>query len=204
MKETLRLIIATTLFCLGAGLLLAWTNAATKERIERNRRAELSAALKRVLPACDNDVAADARTVRIGETEWVFYVARRGGVFVGAACRSASQRGYGGAIEVLLGIRADGAVQGLEILRANETPGLGSRIAEPKFRDQYRNRSAFDTRWAAMRKDGGEIEAITGATISSRAVNEAVRAALDAFAAQAKDLAGAPDSVSPEALGGTP
>ena len=191
MKETLRLVIVMTIFCLVAGFLLAWTNNVTRAPIEKARKAELADALAKVLPECDNDVVADAVKIADNGTNWLFYVARQKGVFAGAAFQSRSEHGYGGPIEILVGLRSDGTINSMEVLRAdNETPGLGSKTKEPKFRDQFRDKKAADTRWAAVTKDGGEIQAITGATISSRAVTEAVKAGLDAFARHADEIKG--------------
>lgn len=193
MKETLQPIVVLTLFCVVAGFLLAWTNSVTKASIETARKAELIAALHKVLPACDNDIIADAKVFKDGKgKDWTFYVARLKGTYGGTAFRSTSEHGYGGTIEVLVGVLPDATVNGVEILRADkETPGLGSKIKEQGFRTQFKGKSASDTKWAAVTKDGGRVDAITGATISSRAVAEAVGAGLNMYALHAAEITGA-------------
>lgn len=190
MKELVRMVIVLTVFCVAAGGLLAWTDAATKPRIEAARRAELVEALRKVLPECDNDVVADAKTVTEDGREWTFYVGKKGGAPVGAAYRTSAD-GYGGPVDALVGVLADGTVRQVVILQADkETPGLGSKIKTAGFLGKFASRSARDTAWAAVRKDGGQIEAITGATISSRAVAKAIKAGLDVYARHAAELAG--------------
>jgi electron transport complex protein RnfG len=192
MKEYLRMIGVMTAFCLAAALLLAWTYSVTKTPIETAKRQELIGALKKVLPPSDNDVVADARTAVEGSVTQLFYVARQGGQFVGSAFR-ASANGYGGAVDVLVGLTADGAVNALEILVADkETPGLGSKIREPDFLSRFKGRSVQRAGEVAVTKDGGQIAGITGATISSRAVCRAVKAGLDVFARHADQIKGAP------------
>jgi electron transport complex protein RnfG len=183
MREAVKMVGIMTLFCVAAGFLLAWTNSVTREPIKKAAAAELTAGLKRVLPPCDNDVVADAKKVKDGVEEWTFYVGRKDNAVVGVAFVSRSNKGYGGPIDVLVGIAPDGAVLILEILAApSETPGLGTKIMEPRFTDQFKAKSAADTQWAAVTKDGGLVVPVTGATISSRAVTAAVKAGLDAFA----------------------
>ena len=80
----------------------------------------------------------------------------------------------------MVGVNAAGEIQGVEILKQLETPGLGARITEPGFRQGFAGRNIADTDWR-VRKDGGDIDQITAATISSRAVVEAVKAGVEVF-----------------------
>jgi len=192
MKETIRLIVALTVFCVVAGFLLAWTNSMTRAPIETARKAEMISAFRKVLPECDNDIIADSKVFKDDKgKEWTFYAARLRGTYVGTAFSSTSEHGYGGPIEILVGVLSNSTVNGIEILHAdNETPGLGSKIKERGFRGQFKGRSASDTKGVAVTKDGGRIDAITGATISSRAVTAAVRAGLEVYAIHAAEIAG--------------
>lgn len=191
MKESLKLLAALTAFCLASGLLLAYTNKVTKLPIEEAKRAGLVEALKKVMPECDNNVVADAKTVKEGNADWVFYVGTSKGALSGIAFKASSLKGYGGLIEVLVGLKPDGTIHSLQVLSADkETPGLGSKIEAPKFCDQYNGKSASDTSWAKVTKDGGQIQGITGATISSRAMTEAVRGGLEVYAKHAAEITG--------------
>ena len=79
--------------------------------------------------------------------------------------------GYGGDIEILVGVNEDKTIKGIKILKHTETPGLGAKITERGFTDQFGGKSIGDIR---LKKDGGKIDAITGATISSSAVVDTV------------------------------
>ena len=148
----------------------------------------LMPSLRKVLPTFDNNPETDVRAVKDKERDYTFYIARRGTNTVGAAFVSRSVHGYAGPIDVVVGVLPNGTINAIDVLKCRETPSLGTRVAEPKFKDQFKGRSASDTVWAKVRKDGGEIQAVTGATISSRAVTEAVKAGLDAFAKHREEL----------------
>jgi electron transport complex protein RnfG len=81
-------------------------------------------------------------------------------------------KGYGGDINILVGLEDETTVKGIEIISQTETPGLGSRITEPSFTDQFTGVAINNV---ALSRDGGKIDAITGSTISSSAVVDAVR-----------------------------
>jgi electron transport complex protein RnfG len=190
MKDTLKMLGTLTLFVFVAGLLLAATYQVTKAPIDAARQKETLDALKKVMPACDNDVVADARTVTDGDSVWTFYVGRQGGTFSGSAFRSTAP-GYGGDIEVLVGLTPEGNVTRIEILAADkETPGLGSKVRQPAFRDRFGGRAADGSARVAVSTDGGDIQGITGATISSRAVCAAVRRGLDVYARRSDEIRG--------------
>jgi electron transport complex protein RnfG len=97
-------------------------------------------------------------------------------------------KGYGGIIGMTVGVNADGKITGVIIGSNNETPGLGSRTTEPDFTGRFAGISLKDVLNNALtvvkqnKKEANEIQAVTGATISSRAVTKGVQAALDAVA----------------------
>ena len=100
------------------------------------------------------------------------------GSSLGVVVESTSTEGYGGNIQITVGITADGTVSGISILSISETAGLGMKATEPAFYGQYEGKQAEKF---AVSKDGGEgepIDAISGATITSRAVTAAVNVAL--------------------------
>jgi electron transport complex protein RnfG len=83
-------------------------------------------------------------------------------------------KGYGGDIDILIGLEDETTIKGITIISQSETPGLGSRIAESSFASKFAGLNIGDV---ALKQDGGQIDAITGATISSGAVVDAVRTA---------------------------
>lgn len=185
MKETLKLIVTLTLFCLISGGLLAWFDGLTRERIDEVNIKRRQTALEAVLPGTnqyDNTPISDAVTVRHLDRDWTFYTARKAGVFAGAAVETGSLNGYSGKIRLMFGFDAEGKSIGIAILEQKETPGLGANIDTPGFCGRLAGLDLHKTNWR-VKKDGGDIDHITAATISSRAVTDAVREAIDAYLA---------------------
>ena len=180
MKEIARLIIVLTLISAAAGVLLAYTNKVTRDPIEKARSRETVEALALVLPSFDNQPSTCTNVIAAQGRTWTFYVARRNGRYVGAAFESSSHKGYGGEIKLMIGVTADGTVKDVRILAQQETPGLGTKVTEMPFRGQLANKPVEGTVWK-VRKDGGAFDAVTGATISSRAVLEAIQTGLGAY-----------------------
>jgi electron transport complex protein RnfG len=88
--------------------------------------------------------------------------------------------GYSGNIEVMVGVNPDEKLNAIEILSHAETPGLGSRITETGFKDMFKNKGLDNADWR-VKKDGGEFDQITGATISPRAIVGAVKKGLEFY-----------------------
>jgi electron transport complex protein RnfG len=149
--------------------------------------ADQSQALAAVLPPHDNDPLAQPVTIADNGKSWTFFTARRGGKIVGTAFLAVSRLGYGGDIQVMVGVTNGLRVARLAILPHHETPGLGDKIGAPQFYGQFAGRDLARTRWA-LRKDGGDIDGITGATVSSRAVVDAVRRGLEVCRRHAAEI----------------
>jgi Na+-translocating ferredoxin:NAD+ oxidoreductase subunit G len=188
MKEILKLIGVLTIISAGAGVLLALTNSVTMKPIAEARRQETLQALSRVLPPFDNQPDADTKSFTEDGVTWTFYVARKAKRFAGTAFTATSRKGYGGPITLMAGLSGDGTLRTVQILSQQETPGLGTKITVPPFSKQFDERSIDGAKWA-VKKDGGDFDAITGATISSRAVLEAIRGGLDVYRKHKDDLA---------------
>jgi electron transport complex protein RnfG len=184
MKEIIRLVAVLTAICCVAALALAQVFELTKGPIAYQKRLEVLRAIRAVLPKIDNE--PDRDTIRVdlagsrGDGEMVFFRGRSQGELTGVAFIASSREGYGGTIEIMLGVDPQGSVLGVEILSHLETPGLGSKITGSPFRKQFVGRRLDDTRWA-VRKDGGDIDQITGATVSPRAVVQAIRTGLEIY-----------------------
>jgi len=174
------------LTCLIAGLCLAFTHALTKDVIAN---AELEAQLKsvrEVLPEFEGE--PEIKTLTIDGEERTVYIGKHGGRIVGVATTS-SGVGYGGNVRLLVGIDTAGRITGIVIVKHQETPGLGTKAAEPSFLDQFKGKQ-LDAADAVIRvdKDGGAIDSVTAATITSRAVAEAATEALQFFEENKGDL----------------
>jgi len=159
-KEMLRYGFILAVICIVASGLLAGVNVLTKTRIVAQAQVEEDSSLKEVFPE-----AAHFEAVKSGE-EIIYYKAHdKDKRLLGAAFR-ASGKGYSSTIETMVGMLKDGTIKAIKILSQNETPGLGARVAEDSFTSRFSNRGMQNL---------NEVEAITGATISSRAVIDSVK-----------------------------
>jgi Na+-translocating ferredoxin:NAD+ oxidoreductase subunit G len=186
MKELSRLVLVLTLIAAGAGLILSMVERATREPIAEQRRQETLRALSAVLPPADNSPDEDTVSLVVGkdrrdrDIERVFYRGRKGGEVSGIAFQVIAPDGYSGNIAIMVGIDPAGAVSGVEILSHAETPGLGDKITEPWFKQMFKGKTLDNADWR-VKKDGGDFDQITGATISPRAVVGAIHRGLEFY-----------------------
>lgn len=185
MNKIIKNTVILTLITLIAGLALGFVYEITKDPIAQAKEDAKKKAWQEVFPEADmNDfeaqdvdqAAADAAIKAVGANATVDEVCKAGED--GYVVTTTSKEGYGGNIQITVGITADGTVSGISILSINETAGLGMKATEPAFYGQYEGKQ---TEKFAVSKDGGEgepIDAISGATITSRAVTAAVNVAL--------------------------
>ena len=167
----------------------------TKEPIEAAKAAKTNAAIADVLPAFDNDPGAEAQTRQIDGVDVQVYPAKQGDETVGYAVETFSNNGFGGTIRLLVGFDATGKIKKISVLEQKETPGLGDKILPEKssFSVQFEGVDPSAMK-LSVKKDGGDVDAITASTITSRAYTEAVAKAYAVWC----ELAGhtAPDSAS--------
>lgn len=187
-----------SLFAVATASMLAFTNEGTKETIRCNRQAVLQSSLQAVMPARrhDNSLLTDFIRVQdplLGPKNYRVYRARNNGEPAGVVMEATAPEGYGGNIDLLVGVDADGRITGVRVVPPhNETPGLGDKIETSKSDWIY----GFDGKsldnpdpdgWA-VKKDGGEFDSFTGATITPRAVVDAVYSALAWYSAHRGDV----------------
>lgn len=168
--------------------LVALTWQGTAERIAENQRQALLRGLNQLIDpdSYNNPLEEDVLYVTdpaLGSTQpQAVYRARQDGIPVAIALRSTAPDGYAGDIELLIGIRYDGQISGVRVIAHRETPGLGDRIDERRSNwiHSFNDRSLQNTTTAEwqVRRDGGEFDQFTGATITPRAVVRAVHRAL--------------------------
>jgi electron transport complex protein RnfG len=186
MKELSRLALVLTIIAAAAGLILSLVEGMTRAPIAEVRRQETLKALRAVLPPIDNAPDADTVVLVTGKDRKgrdlvrTFYRGRLLGDVAGIAFKVVAPDGYSGNIEIMVGVDPEGRVAGIEILTHAETPGLGSKITAPVFKDQFRGKGLDDADWR-VKKDGGSFDQITGATVSPRAVVQAVKIGLEFF-----------------------
>ncbi len=149
----------------------------TKEPIDAAKQAKQIAAISEVLPSFEKvgipqEKSVDGDVVKI-------YEATSGGKVVGYAVETFSKNGFGGTIRIMVGFKADGTISGTSVISHSETPGLGDKIDKSKsdFSKQFEGQNP-ETFKLGVKKDGaGDVDAITAATISSRAFVDAVNRA---------------------------
>jgi electron transport complex protein RnfG len=193
MNSIPRLVLVLTLITAGAGLILSLVEAVTREPIAEQRRQEMLRALQAVLPPADNSPDEDTVELVIGQDKRgrdvirKFFRGRKEGQLNGLAFKVVAPDGYSGNIDVMVGIDPAGTVFGIEILSHNETPGLGDKIAFPEYKKTFAGKNLDNADWR-VKKDGGEFDQITGATISPRAVVGAVRKGLEFYRDNKSDV----------------
>lgn len=179
------MVIVLTVVAVVAGLLLGYVNKLTAEPIAQANAKALSDAIALVVPGFDNEPAANPDTIEVAGVTYKIYKATKGDKFIGAAVES-SANGFGGALTVLVGFDADGKIIDYSLLSHAETPGLGSKAADwfkKGGKGDITGKNPGD-KSLTVSKDGGEIDAITASTITSRAFLNAVNAAYAAYAKQ--------------------
>ncbi len=185
MNKIIKNTVILTLITLIAGICLGAVYEITKEPIAQAQDAAKKEAWQQVFPDADvNDFepvdvdqkAADKAIKDLGVKATIDEVCTVGEE--GYVVTVTDKEGYGGDIKITVGITADGTINGISILSITETAGLGMRATEPAFYEQYQGKQAEKF---VVSKDGGDgepIDALSGATITSRAVTGAVNAAL--------------------------
>lgn len=173
------MFLVLTAIALVSAALLALTYAQTKPILEEQARQRRIQAVADVVPDFDNAPTEEA-FVPEADSGIEIFPARRGEHRIGTAVRTRTDSGYGGTIELMVGFDAEGSITGISILSHQETPGLGAKITDEQFRARFSGlRPAEEP--IAVTGDGGSVDALTAATISSRAVAEAVQRAWDAL-----------------------
>ncbi len=164
-KEILRVGFILFVITAVSALLLAYANDITAPIIEQNAKIKTENSMKLLIPEADEF-----------EQKENIYIAKAGGETVGI-CVISEALGYGGTVQVMVGVDKEGKVAGIDILSHSETPGLGANADKPDFTNQFTGKTGTIT----VSKTGGgenEIQAISGATVTSNAVTKAVNEAL--------------------------
>lgn len=180
--------LALTGFSVIAGGVLGWVNDVTAEPIAQANAKILSDAIAVVVPGFDNNPAEFPEMVEMEGVSYKIYKATKGGEFIGAAVE-ASSNAFGGTLTVLVGFDPEGNIIDYSLLKHAETPGLGSKAA-----DWFKKGAKGDItgmnpgeKPLTVSKDGGQVDAITASTITSRAFLLAVNNAYAAYKNQHVD-----------------
>lgn len=180
-SSLVNMVVVLTAITLISAVALSAMNTATTEPIKLAQKQKTEAAIKQVLPEF---ATLDSKTVELdGEEVVCNYAYNSNGDYVGVAVNSFTNKGFSGYIGVMVGIDKDGNIIGYQILQTSETPGLGTK-ADLWFQEGGKGcvigMNAKDNP-LFVKKDGGEVDAITAATISSRAFCDAINRAYEAI-----------------------
>lgn len=188
LKSTLpNMLLSLGVICTIAGASLASVNELTADSIKIAKQQKLESALQTVVKGFNNNPTEEKELYpTLDNDSLVIYKARKDGELIGAAVESFSLNGFNGKIKILVGFDNKGILLNYSVLEQQETPGLGTKMDE-WFRTDKKQQSVINKDLSKgtlkVTKDGGDIDAITAATISSRAFLEAVNKAYQAFAA---------------------
>lgn len=164
MNETIRLGLTLMIVSLVASLALAITNYYTAPQIERQKELAVRESLNKVIKADSFE-----------ERNEYYEAYGKDGNIIGKVIK-VEAAGYSSIINALLGIDLENKIVGIDIVSQQETPGLGAKIEEEDFLEQFIGKTKDNLK---IRKDGGNIDGITGATISSRAITNGVRKSIE-------------------------
>ncbi len=187
-ESTLKnLVITLGVITLLSSAAVASVYALTEQTIAEAKNAKINNAIAAVVPEFNNAPASAKFAQFVDGDSLYFYPATKDGVNVGTAIETFSDNGFSGRIKVMVGFLPDGTINGVTVVSQNETPGLGAKMADkqvegkkPVFTTQFVGKNPADFK-LSVTKDGGDVDAITASTISSRAFCDAVQRAYTAF-----------------------
>lgn len=181
-REQIHMVIALFVVAVIAAAILGITDIYTREPIAQAQKEALRKALQQVLPQHGNDAQADQLVFGKKEETVTIYPAKsKTGDVIGIAWQVVAADGYAGSIRILVGIKPDGAVYAIRITDHRETPGLGDGIVNnDSWLASFVDQRVDSINWK-VKKDGGDFDQFTGATITPRAVVKAVKGALDYY-----------------------
>jgi electron transport complex protein RnfG len=174
MREMIQMVVVLTVLSFVSGGLLAYVKDGTKEKIEVQQLTFVKGpAIKEILKGATNDPITDRFKLKDGDAERSFFV----GVFDGkpqVVAFESSGKGYGGDIGVMVGVNlGEDKIVGVGVTTHSETPGLGSRAkTDPNFVAQFSGMPINET--FKVKTDGGQVDALSGATLTSRGVSAAL------------------------------
>ena len=171
------MVLSLTLIALGSSAGLGFVYELTKEPIALSVLNKKLNAIREVVPVFDNNPNDEMYMLATGEGDSLeIYPARKNGEIIGYAVNTYTNEGFSGYINLMAGFKPDGTIINISVLQQKETPGLGTKMADPGFKDQFMEKNPADFKLKVIR-DGGPVDAITAATISSRAFCDAIERA---------------------------
>lgn len=166
-----------------SALVLGYVYEQTHKPIAESKDNRELEAISEIIPGGFDNNPFEEKTVITtsdNQSRLEMYPVRNKGVITALAIKSYTNKAFGGRMEIMVGITLDGKLSGYKVIDHKETPGLGTKVMEEGFSRQFigLNPDKVDFR---VKQDGGDIDAVTAATISSRAVVDAIQRAFDAY-----------------------
>ena len=186
------MVLCLFAICLVCSSLLAGVYALTKAPIEAAAIKKTNDAIAQVVPSFET--VSEEKTVQFEGKSYSYYEVSSENQVIAYAITVASN-GFGGPIKVMVGITADGIIYNSSVLSHSETPGLGAKCTESAFLDQFKGFNPVEKQ-LIVKKDGGDVDAITASTITSRAFSAALSLAVNV---QKAIVAEGTSEVEPEA-----
>ncbi len=181
-ESDFKVITVLVIIALFSAVLLAYVNTITRGPIEGNKKAEMKKAIAVVLQGVDlKNIPQMPRQMKVDKSIVKYFTAESdSGALLGVAFVVKGPNGFSGDFDVMVGVDADGSVIDTYVLQHKETPGLGDKMNGEAFKSQFRKKNLQNAKWR-VKKDGGDIDALTAATITSRAFTHGVERALLGF-----------------------
>ena len=178
----INMLVALFVVTFGASTALGFIYRITKEPIAAAKLAKKLDAIQNVLPEFTNNPNSEIYKMPIDGDTLRFYPAKKDNELIGTAVETFTNQGFSGEIKIMVGLLPDGTVYNVAVLEHKETPGLGDKMERKKsdWSTQFEGKNPKDFN-ISVKKDGGDIDAITASTISSRAFCEAVNRAYNAY-----------------------
>ena len=178
----LNMVITLFLVTLLSALSVGSVYELTKEPKAAAMLAKKTRAVKTVVPDFTNNPIDEEFTIEANGDVFTFYPAQKDGRVIGTAVEAISNIGFGGEIKLLVGFLPEGTINDIAVLDHTETPGLGDKMEKKKsdFSAQFKGKNPKQFN-LSVTKDGGDVDAITAATISSRAFCDAVQKAYTVY-----------------------
>ncbi len=183
-KESTFINMAVTLLVItviAAGA-LGYVYQITYQPIQASLLQKKLTAIKEVVPDFNNNPQAEMYKIATadGTDSLECYPAKKDGILLATAIKTYTMNGFSGYIGMMVGLKPDGTIVNTSVLEQKETPGLGTKMVLPEFRNQFKEKNPGS--WVLkVKKDGGSVDAITASTISSRAFCDAVERAFQAY-----------------------
>lgn len=195
------MVLSLGLITIFSAAIVGGVYSITLEPIQKAAQKKQEGAIKEVTPEFNNSPVDERFYVVSSEGDSLeCFPAKKDGNLVGVAVKTFSDKGFSGRVDIMVGFRPDGVIYDYSVLKMAETPGLGAKMVS-WFKDSMKG---FDPakKKLIVSKDGGDVDAITAATISSRAFLDAVQRAYTSYFVNNKNLNAAPAAVSDSVAAG--